>query len=97
MSASIPSPVLLIFGAGPNIGRGVANAFAARGYKVAIVSRRQPGFDIQTRGFFHVKGNLEDPSFVETAYQSVSESLGVPSVVVYNGEFSVRESSTSQC
>ena len=33
------SSVALIFGAGKNVGAGVAKAFAAKGYKIATVSR----------------------------------------------------------
>jgi len=33
------SPVILILGAGPNIGQAVARTFASKGYKVALASR----------------------------------------------------------
>lgn len=33
------APVLLILGAGPSIGSGVARAFAAKGYRAALASR----------------------------------------------------------
>ncbi|KAJ5322875.1 hypothetical protein N7452_011164 [Penicillium brevicompactum] len=36
---SAQSPVILILGAGPNIGINVARVFAAKGYKVALASR----------------------------------------------------------
>src|ERR1700724_1286767 len=33
------SPVILILGAGPNIGQAVARTFASKGYKVALTAR----------------------------------------------------------
>lgn len=33
------TPVILILGSGPNIGQHLAQAFAAKGYKVALASR----------------------------------------------------------
>lgn len=33
------SPVILILGSGPNIGQHVAQAFATKGYSVALASR----------------------------------------------------------
>ncbi|KAJ6441074.1 short-chain dehydrogenases protein [Purpureocillium lavendulum] len=80
-----PSRVLLILGGGANIGASVARAFAANGYKVAVTSRTarpngEAGVDL------HVQGDLSDPSSVPSIFQKVVQSLGPPSVVVYNGQ-----------
>lgn len=84
---SATKPVLLIFGAGANIGQGVAKAFAAKGYSVATTSRSEKtpapadGIDL------HIKSDLVDSSSVPGVFEQVRQVLGqAPSVVVYNGE-----------
>ncbi|KAK8844100.1 hypothetical protein IAR55_006894 [Kwoniella newhampshirensis] len=77
------SPVLLIFGAGPNIGQAVSRTFKARGYKVALVSRSLKEGD-STKDELHVASDLSDPQSVVKAYEKVNKELGIPSVVVYN-------------
>ncbi|KND87547.1 hypothetical protein TOPH_07814 [Tolypocladium ophioglossoides CBS 100239] len=77
------APVLLILGGGANVGSGVAQAFAAKGYKVASTSRRpreqgKDGIDL------HIRSDLSDPSSVANIFQKVAHALGPPSVVVYN-------------
>ena len=79
------SPVLLVLGAGANIGSGVARAFAAKGYKVAVTSRTSEG-DKTREGYPHIKGDLADPDSVANIFSKVREALGEPSVVVYNGQ-----------
>ena len=79
------SPVVLILGAGSNIGASVARAFALKGYKVAVTSRQpQKGHDDD--GYLRVQGDLSDPSSVQHTFATVRRVLGHPSVVVYNGE-----------
>lgn len=84
---SATKPVLLIFGAGANIGQGVAKAFAAQGYSVATTSRSEKtpapadGIDL------HIKSDLVDSSSIPGVFEQVRRVLGqAPSVVVYNGE-----------
>ncbi|KAJ3540075.1 hypothetical protein NM208_g5216 [Fusarium decemcellulare] len=84
MSDSNNQPVIIIFGAGANIGSGVADAFSNKGYKVAIVSRGSPAPALEGRGYLHVKGDLADEASIEAAYNSVVDKLGIPSVVVHN-------------
>ena len=76
---------LAIFGAGGNIGAAVAKQFASKGYKVALVSRRKPENELGD-GQVHVIGDLADPSSVATIYANIRKAVGIPSVVVYNGE-----------
>lgn len=78
------SPIILILGAGPNIGQHVARAFAAKGYKVALVSR-QPRERDNTADLINISGDLSDPNSVIQAFSKVKALLGLPSVVVYNG------------
>jgi NAD(P)-dependent dehydrogenase (short-subunit alcohol dehydrogenase family) len=79
------SPVILILGAGSNIGQSVARAFASKGYKVALAARRLKETD-NTSNQINITSDLSDPSAVVSAFEKVKSSLGVPSVVVYNGE-----------
>ena len=78
------SPVLLILGAGANVGAHVARSFAAKGYKVALASRSAKP-DPSNPDQFNVASDLSDPSSVVDTFSKVKSSLGHPSVVVYNG------------
>ncbi|KAJ5666623.1 hypothetical protein N7462_011032 [Penicillium macrosclerotiorum] len=77
------SPVVLILGAGPNIGQSIARAFAARGYKVALSARSLKDEDSSSNQVT-ICSDLSDPQSVIKVFSKVKESLGVPSVVVYN-------------
>lgn len=81
---SSASPVILILGAGPRIGSSVAKAFAAKGYKVALASRKKSEAN-DTANELHIQSDFADPNSVINAFSRVTASLGVPSVVVYNG------------
>ena len=78
------SPVILILGAGPNIGQHVAQAFAAKGYKIALTSRKAK--DESTGEQLNISSDLSDPKSVVDVFSKVKETLGLPSVVVYNGQ-----------
>ncbi|KAK9235242.1 hypothetical protein V1525DRAFT_410552 [Lipomyces kononenkoae] len=77
------TPVILILGAGANIGQHLARAFAAQGYKVAVTARRVKESD-STADQLNITGDLSDPHSVVDAFSKVKSSLGIPSVVVYN-------------
>lgn len=79
------SPVILILGAGPNIGQHVARAFASKGYKVALAARRLKEED-NTADQINIPSDFLDPNAVVNAFLKVKTLLGVPSVVIYNGE-----------
>ncbi|KAL2815835.1 putative short-chain dehydrogenase [Aspergillus cavernicola] len=79
---SITKPVILILGSGPNIGQHVARAFAGKGYKVALTSRRPT--ENNSTDQVHIQSDLSDPDSVASVFASVKESLGIPSVVIYN-------------
>jgi NAD(P)-dependent dehydrogenase (short-subunit alcohol dehydrogenase family) len=78
------SPVALILGTGKNIGSSVAKAFAAKGYKIATVSRTA-ATDAPTEQQFHIQSDLADPNSVSGVFETVRKRFGEPSVVVYNG------------
>ncbi|KAK1762704.1 hypothetical protein QBC33DRAFT_551326 [Phialemonium atrogriseum] len=78
------SPVVLILGAGSNIGHHVARAFASKGYRVALAARSLKHTD-NTADQVNIPGDLSDPNAVVSAFSKVKSLLGVPpSVVVYN-------------
>ena len=80
-------PVLLILGAGSNIGVHVTKTFATKGYRVALASRSEPTIDAGQ--VLHVPVDLAKPELVPSVFRQVREKLGeFPSVVVYNGKSS---------
>lgn len=78
-------PILLILGAGPNIGQAVARIFASKGYKVALASRSQKEVD-STENHLHISCDFSSTSSVINAFNTVKKVFGIPSVVVYNGK-----------
>jgi NAD(P)-dependent dehydrogenase (short-subunit alcohol dehydrogenase family) len=79
-------PVILILGAGPNIGQHVSLAFAATGYAVALASRRSKAHDADDAATHaQYEFDLSNPSAMSDLFAKVTHELGVPSVVVYNG------------
>ena len=78
------SPIILILGAGPRIGASIAKAFAAKGYSVALASRKASQAN-STANEIHIPTDFADPGTIAHAFTQVKESLGIPSVVVYNG------------
>jgi NAD(P)-dependent dehydrogenase (short-subunit alcohol dehydrogenase family) len=83
-SMASTSPVILILGSGPNIGHHVGRAFVAKGYKVALASRSVNEED-KNAELVRVSADLSDPHCVKGIFSKVEASLGLPSVVVYNG------------
>ena len=79
------SPILLILGSGPNVGQHLARAFVAKGYKIALTSRKGNSEE-DTPDQVNIAADLSDPNSVIEVYGKVKASLGVPSVVVYNGK-----------
>jgi NAD(P)-dependent dehydrogenase (short-subunit alcohol dehydrogenase family) len=77
------SPIVLILGAGSNVGQHVARAFAAKGYKIALAARTVRESD-NTSEQINVPSDFADPDSIVTAFAKVKASLGVPSVVIYN-------------
>ncbi|KFY90689.1 hypothetical protein V500_05027 [Pseudogymnoascus sp. VKM F-4518 (FW-2643)] len=77
------SPVILILGSGPNIGKHVARAFAAKGYKVALASRSLKEAD-STADQVNISSDFSDPESLIKTFSKVKSLLGLPSVVVYN-------------
>ncbi|KAL1306324.1 hypothetical protein AAFC00_005044 [Neodothiora populina] len=81
MSSSLP--VMLILGAGANIGANVAQTFAANGYKVVLTSRTAVKGDDDS-AYTHIQGDLSKPDTVADIFARVRTLAGEPSMVVYN-------------
>lgn len=76
--------VALILGSGPNIGQSVSRAFAAKGYKVALASRSVKAED-NNDDQINFQVDLSNPPTVSELFAKVKDTVGIPSVVVYNG------------
>jgi NAD(P)-dependent dehydrogenase (short-subunit alcohol dehydrogenase family) len=79
------SPVVLILGSGPNIGHHVAQSFAAKGYKIALVSRKAKEEDSVAGDSISISSDFSKPESLIDVFAQVKKRLGIPSVVVYNG------------
>ncbi|KIM93812.1 hypothetical protein OIDMADRAFT_136870 [Oidiodendron maius Zn] len=75
--------VVLILGAGPNIGKAVAAAFAAKGYKPALAARSLNPEE-STAEQLNIKADFSDPSSIAGVFSAVEKKFGSPSVVIYN-------------
>ena len=83
--ATTTSQIVLILGSGPNVGQHVARAFAAKGYKIALASRKLKEED-NTAEQVNISSDLSDPKSVAEVFSRVKALWGVPSVVIYNGK-----------
>ena len=80
----MPAPVLLIFGAGANVGLAIARKFKQEGYKIAAVSRTIKD-DLKELADKPIASSLT-PEEVQRIYSEVETDLGAPSAVIYNGQ-----------
>jgi 3-oxoacyl-[acyl-carrier protein] reductase len=71
--------VVLVTGGTRGIGLACAQAFAARGDRVAVTHRSQP-----VEGFCSVACDVTDPAQVESAFAAVEDQLGPVEVLVAN-------------
>jgi NAD(P)-dependent dehydrogenase (short-subunit alcohol dehydrogenase family) len=81
------SPLIaFIIGAGRNIGEHTAAALKAKGFKVALGSRKPDVDQIKKDGYFPVAIDAESPVSVQQAFSQVNQELGgPPNVVIFNG------------
>lgn len=69
------SPVILLLGAGPNIGHGIAKNFASHGYKVAVASRSGGG--AAGTDWLGIKADFTQPLSVKSVFDKVKSELGM--------------------
>lgn len=79
------SLVALIIGAGANVGRTVALTLQKHQYKVVLGSRNPDIEALKKDGLFPVKVDATKPDSVVQAFKTVSDELGPPNVVIFNG------------
>ncbi|CAK4034489.1 Hypothetical predicted protein [Lecanosticta acicola] len=75
--------VLLILGAGSNVGASVAAVFAQARYKIALAARKLQDA-VDKDGQLRFQSDLADAESVDSAFDKVSATFGPPNVIVYN-------------
>ncbi|KAH7323456.1 putative short chain type dehydrogenase [Rhexocercosporidium sp. MPI-PUGE-AT-0058] len=81
MSSS--KPLMLLLGAGANIGEAVAKKFASSGFNVATAARSLDNSHVSP-GRWTYKIDLNKPEDVTNLFTKVSSEVGIPNVVIYN-------------
>ncbi|KAJ6542639.1 hypothetical protein B0H19DRAFT_1171197 [Mycena capillaripes] len=81
MSSSL---IAFIIGAGKNVGEHTAAALKAKGYQVALGSRKPVVDQIKKDGYFPVVVDAQSPESVQAAFSQVNKELGPPNVVIFN-------------
>jgi NAD(P)-dependent dehydrogenase (short-subunit alcohol dehydrogenase family) len=83
--------VAAVLGVGPGFGAAVARRFAAEGFAVAMMARREESLaelrqDIENEGgtALPVSADATDADSVAPAFERVRTELGDPEVLVYN-------------
>jgi len=85
--SALSKPVILILGAGSNIGARLTTAFAAKGYAIATVSRKPATPSSSFVSDLHIPADLSIPTGIPAIFTQVKEKLGGPDVVVFNASF----------
>ncbi|KAF7354352.1 hypothetical protein MVEN_01123800 [Mycena venus] len=76
--------IAFIIGGGKNVGEHTAAALKAKGYQVAIGSRKPVVELLKKDGYFPVAVDGGNPESVQTAFAHVNKELGPPNVVIFN-------------
>jgi len=75
--------ILLLLGAGLNVGSSSLTLFRSQGYRIAAVARTiKP--EIKAQADMVLTADFSDPLVMESIFEKVKQKLGVPNVVVYN-------------
>jgi NAD(P)-dependent dehydrogenase (short-subunit alcohol dehydrogenase family) len=80
-------PLAIIAGVGPGIGLAAARAFAAAGYRLALLARRQEALETHAAALPEASAwpvDLGNPAAVEAVIGSIIAEHGAPSVLLYN-------------
>ena len=78
-------PLVLLLGAGSNVGSAVAKKFQSSGYNVALAARSLSERKISSQEWSY-KLDLSKPSAVEDLFAKVQKDVGIPNVVIFNGK-----------
>ncbi|KAJ7631917.1 hypothetical protein DFH06DRAFT_1438407 [Mycena polygramma] len=82
--------VAFIIGAGKNVGQNTAAALKAKGYKVAIGSRKPVIDQVKKDGHFPVAIDAQSVESVQKAFAQINKELGPPNVVIFNASTFVK-------
>lgn len=74
----------IIFGAGPNIGLGVAQRFISKAYKVVTVSRSESLNADLGPNHKHIRADLAHPESVSDVFATARKAFGEPNLIVHN-------------
>lgn len=80
-------PVCAIPGAGPGNGRALARRFAAAGYRVALIARRDETVAASAEGLDAAHGyvcDVTDGAAVEATFKAIAAELGPVETLLYN-------------
>jgi NAD(P)-dependent dehydrogenase (short-subunit alcohol dehydrogenase family) len=77
--------VVLVLGAGKNVGSAAVSKFKSKGYKVAAVSRN-PIAEVRQDADLVLSADFSDPNCFAGIFEQVEGALGLPNVVIYNGK-----------
>jgi len=77
------SQIVLILGAGANIGKSLVQKFSSKGFKVAIASRTLNA-EVSKLADTIVKADFSNPSSIKSIFEKVKSEIGTPNVVIYN-------------
>jgi NAD(P)-dependent dehydrogenase (short-subunit alcohol dehydrogenase family) len=77
-------PVLLLLGYGANIGHAAAKKFEAGGFHVAIAARSLSEEKVSDQRWSYPI-DLAHPKAVTDLFAKTTKDIGIPSVVIYNG------------
>lgn len=76
-------PVVLILGAGGNIGASLTSKFASGGYSIGLASRsRHDG--TTPEGHLNIRIDLTNPLSLPSAFEKTKKAFGIPNIVIYN-------------
>ena len=78
--------ILLLLGAGKNVGLQTIKKFKEEGWQVAAVSRK-PLEEIRNEADLVVPADFANPHAIAEVFETVKQRLGIPNLVVYNGWF----------
>lgn len=77
--------ILLLLGAGKNIGLQSIKKFKDKGWQVAAVSRK-PLEEIKSDADLVIPADFVNPRCIAGIFETVKQKLGIPNLVIYNGK-----------
>ncbi|KAH8593675.1 hypothetical protein B0O99DRAFT_574935 [Bisporella sp. PMI_857] len=77
------SKVVLILGAGKNVGKSLIQKFGSDGYKVAFASRTLYP-ELVSAAAVSVQNDFTNPSTIKSIFEKVRSEVGIPNIVIFN-------------